>query len=86
MVGRHLRLLLSNGLAAAPLGLNMRELAPRLRTATRDAFPVEVHRGMPLAAKGYRWGGEWGGAPEGREGRGQGKRSGHACGGQGSCD
>ncbi len=56
MVPRYMRLLLSNSLAASPLGARMVELAPVARGAgVKDQnFPTEVHRDMPLAARGYR--------------------------------
>eukprot|EP00198_Chlamydomonas_reinhardtii_P014024 XP_001703361.1 predicted protein [Chlamydomonas reinhardtii] len=55
MVPRYLRLLLSNTLAAHPLGMAMQTHAPVAREGRHETFEVEVHRGMPLAAAGYRY-------------------------------
>ncbi|KAG2442999.1 hypothetical protein HYH02_009415 [Chlamydomonas schloesseri] len=55
MVPRYLRLLLSNSLAAHPLGMAMQAHAPVAREGRHETFDVEVHREMPLAAAGYRY-------------------------------
>ncbi|GFR41295.1 hypothetical protein Agub_g1971, partial [Astrephomene gubernaculifera] len=55
MVGRHMRLLLSNSLAASPLGAALVEQGPLARGGARDQnFAQEVHRDLPLAGR-YRY-------------------------------
>ncbi|GLC35763.1 hypothetical protein PLESTB_000491700 [Pleodorina starrii] len=56
MVGRYTRLLLSNSLAASPLGMRLVELIPVVRGNKQDeTFPHETHKDMPLAARGYKY-------------------------------
>ncbi|KAG2499248.1 hypothetical protein HYH03_002827 [Edaphochlamys debaryana] len=56
MAPRHMRLLMSNSLAAHPLGATMVQQIPIVRDNKKDeTFTHEVHRNMPLAAGQFKY-------------------------------